>query len=221
MSRVDCVKANASAEHIRHEPMKRTLLRGLRAAALPFVGTMLAILSPHDAGASTSIALSVRELAASSESIVRVTQLERSSAWVDGRIVTTTRARVDRVVAGVATGPEITIRTLGGVVGEIGQRVEGEAELGAGEQALLFVAPLRGQAAMSVVGRAQGRWSIVRDAHAREVVRVRDQGRLVERRGDVGVGVRAPSRLAAALDGSAVDEATAEAVREWGASHAR
>lgn len=182
----------------------------------------LAVFTPTDAGASTSIALTVKELAASSDAIVRVTQLERSSAWEEGRIVTTSKVRVDRVVAGATPGSELSIRTLGGVVGEIGQYVEGEADLGPGEQAVLFVSPLRaGTTTMRVIGRAQGRWSIARDARANEIVRVRGPGRLVERRVDGAGTVRAAARLAATLDGSLVDEATSEAAREWGAAHAR
>ncbi len=189
-----------------------------------FVSTIgaLAVLTPTDAGASTSIALSVKELAASSEAIVRVTQLERASAWEDGRIVTTSRVRVDRVVAGAAPGAEIAIRTLGGVVGEIGQYVEGEADLVPGEQAVLFVSPVRaGTTTMRVIGRAQGRWSIARDTRGAEVIRVRRAGRLVERRSDGAGTVRADARLAATLDGSLAEEAANEAAREWSVTHAR
>ena len=186
---------------------------------------------PSDAGASTSVALSVRELASTSDAIVRVTQIAKASAWEDGRIVTTSKVRVDRVVAGAPPGNELSIRTLGGVVGEIGQYVEGEADLAPGEQAVLFVAPLRaatGTTTMRVVGRAQGRWSIARDSNApdapngREIVRIRAPGRLVERRGEGGLGtVRATARLAASLDGATLDEASSEAAREWSVSHAR
>lgn len=191
--------------------------------------TAIAVL-PSDAGASTSVALSVRELASTSDAIVRVTQIAKTSAWEDGRIVTTSKVRVDRVVAGTPPGSELSIRTLGGVVGELGQYVEGEADLAPGEQAVLFVAPLRASASattatMRVVGRAQGRWSITRDARAtdaREVVRVRSPGKLVERRGESGAGtVRATAKLAASLDGASFDDAASEAAREWSVSHAR
>lgn len=178
---------------------------------------------PSDAGASTAVALSVRELASTSDAIVRVTQIAKTSAWEDGRIVTTSRVRVDRVVAGAPPASELSIRTLGGVVGEIGQYVEGEADLAQGEQAVLFVTPIRtGTPAMRVVGRAQGRWSIARDARAQEIVRVRGPGRLVERRGESGAEtVRATAKLAASLDGASLDEATSEAAREWSVGHAR
>src|SRR5688572_15386468 len=109
--------------------MMRTYLRGLLTASLVSTIGALAVFTPTDAGASTSIALSVKELATTSDAIVRVTQLERSSAWEDGRIVTTSKVHVDRVIAGASPGADITIRTLGGVVGEIGQYVEGEADL--------------------------------------------------------------------------------------------
>ena len=84
---------------------------------------------PREASASVAIAASLEDLARASTVIARVTPVERTSAWEDGRIVTTTRVRVDEVVAGSVAGStrELRVRTLGGRVDTIGQIVEGEA----------------------------------------------------------------------------------------------
>src|SRR4051812_26591915 len=83
---------------------------------------------PREAQASVAIAASLEDLARASSVIAKVTPLERMSAWENGRIVTTTRVRVDDVVAGAVAGNarELRVRTLGGRVDKIGQLVEGE-----------------------------------------------------------------------------------------------
>ncbi len=202
------------------EPLNPSRLTGGLVAAIA-VAASCAVFAPHDANASTSIALSVAELASSADTIVRVTQLEKTSAWEDGRIVTTTRARIDGVVAGASPGSEVSVRTLGGIVGTIGQFVDGEAELAPGEQAILFLAKADAKNTVRVVGRAQGRWSVVRDVHAHEIVRMRGAGNLVARRA-AGVGtVLVAPKLASSLDGVLVNDATREAAQAWSTSHAR
>ena len=57
------------------------------------------------------------------------------------RIVTLHEVRVDEVLAGAATpGEPLRVRTLGGRVGNVAQRVFGEAELAREQPALLFLA---------------------------------------------------------------------------------
>lgn len=172
-----------------------------------------------DAHASTSIALGVDDLARASDAVARVTPIASSSAWENGRIVTTTRARVDAVVAGSAP-TEVSVRTLGGIVDGIGQSVEGEAVLDVGSPAILFLARVQDDAGarMRVVGRAQGRWVVARDG-ARDVVRVRATGALVARRPD---GPVAPSgALATSLDGAPLEQAVSAAASAWRSTHAR
>ncbi|MEA2696118.1 MAG: hypothetical protein QOI66_389, partial [Myxococcales bacterium] len=86
------------------------------------------------ARASTLIQLSVEELCQRATVVVAATPLESKVVWEDSaggrgrRIVTYTRARIDRVVDGVAPN-QLWIRTLGGSIGDIGQHVDGEAIL--------------------------------------------------------------------------------------------
>jgi hypothetical protein len=83
---------------------------------------------------------------------------------------------------GVPPGTELKVRTLGGVVGSIGQSVAGEAQLGIGKKALLFLAPASG--ALVVTGMAQGHYPVVSDDKGEEhLAPSPDPGMLVPRRG--------------------------------------
>ncbi len=122
-------------------------------------------LAPREARASVAIAVSYEHLVASASSVALVTPLEARSAWEGARIVTYTRARVDRWIAGgEAASSEIWVRTLGGQVGDLGQLVDGEARFTVGEPSLLFlraVAP--GARAFVVASRAQGQFTLRAD----------------------------------------------------------
>jgi hypothetical protein len=88
------------------------------------------------------------------------------------RIVTLHRLRVDEALDGpVRTGDELTLRTLGGRVGDLAQRVFGEAEIVIGRPALLFL--YRANDAEHVVtDLAGGHFDLDRDAHGVARVRV-------------------------------------------------
>jgi hypothetical protein len=94
------------------------------------------------ADATVVRAVSVEELVRRSHGVLVATPLERMAEWarIGGtrRIVTLTRVRVEEAVAGVNEDSEFLVRTLGGRIGDIGQLVDGEAELRVGERSLLF-----------------------------------------------------------------------------------
>lgn len=183
----------------------------------------IAVTVSTDGSASTSIALTLDDLARDAEVIARVTALDRTSAWTEGRIVTSTRVRVDGVLGGQTAGDVVTVRSLGGVVDGVGQRVEGEPELTPGATAFVFLKRTgHGSGdAMRVVGRAQGRWLVARDG-AREVVHVRDAGMLVTRGPLVPRGPLAPrGKLATELDGVSTQAASLEIASAWRSTHAR
>ena len=177
--------------------------------------------------ASVSIALTIDDVARASVLVARVVPKEQTSTWEDGRIVTTTRLGVESVLAGAgAAGTEVRVRTLGGIVGDIGQRVEGEARFTPGVPSIVFLAKEghgRDDAAARfvVTGRAQGQLVVTRDAGGRDVVRVLGTGRLVERRQRVPLVPSAGAPLVTTLDGRSPDEATREVVLAWGRTHAR
>lgn len=170
-----------------------------------------AVVSSTTAAASVSVALSLDDLARTSTTVARVTPLDLSSRWEDGRIVTYVRVRVDDAIAGSAVpGSELRVRTLGGIVDGVGQAVEGEARFTAGKPSMVFLTERGGQTVVS--GRAQGQLAIVRGADGREIVRAVPSGTLV---------VRTPGRLPAALEGRDASDARAVIVRAWEATHAR
>ena len=182
--------------------------------SLAFVA--LAVTVTSDGSASTSIALTLDDLARDAEVVARVTALDRTSAWSEGRIVTSTRVHVDSVLGGQTAGDVVTVRSLGGVVDGVGQRVEGEPELAPGATAFVFLK--RSGDAMRVVGRAQGRWLVARDG-AREVVRVRDTGMLVTARTRGPLAPR--GKLATELDGAPAEAVSVEIASAWRSTHAR
>ena len=144
----------------------------LRAMRFPRTAALAACLSlalplgatvTTDAHASVSIAVVFDALVRESSAVAVVTPVEQRSVWEDGRIYTYTRVRADQAVAGdIATGGEAWIRTLGGVVGHIGQLVDGEPVLTMGRPSLLFMRP--GSAGtMDVTARAQGQFAVTLD----------------------------------------------------------
>ena len=94
---------------------------------LCFARVALAVFVPTDAQASVSIAVGYDALVKDADSVGVVTPVESKSVWEEGRIYTYTRVKVEQGVAGeLGTGAEGWVRTMGGVVGKIGQLVDGE-----------------------------------------------------------------------------------------------
>lgn len=130
------------------------------AAAAASLGT--ATLGPPSAYASTAIALSLEDLVDRSESVVVAIPKSKLSRWESGRIVTYTTVAIDTAVAGGGkAGETMTVRTLGGVVDDIGQITHGEAVLPIDKPVVLFlrampVAPKIMPGSMVVTGMAQG-----------------------------------------------------------------
>lgn len=119
--------------------------------------------APREAHASVSIAVLFDALVKDAESVAVVTPVEQKSVWENGRICTYTRVRIDTPVSGNANaGDEKWVRTLGGVVGKIGQTVDGEPTLVEGKPSLLFLHK-REAGIFEVSARAQGQFPVVVD----------------------------------------------------------
>jgi hypothetical protein len=104
-----------------------------------------------------STAVLFEDLVRRSDAVATVTPVEQWVGWEDGRVVTYTRVRVDRVVAGsVAAG--LWVRTMGGVVGRVGQIVEGEPSFATGQTSLVFLR--QKPDSLEVVARAQGQFAV-------------------------------------------------------------
>ncbi len=184
----------------------------------------VAAFAPH-ARASVSFTVLFDALVRDSSAAYLATPIEIKSVWEDGRIATYTRVHVDRVLAGSAAS-EVWVKTLGGAVGNIGQQVDGEAVLRAGQQSVLFLTGYEGS--VVVTGRGQGQFAIVRDSSS--VLRLRknqNAGALLAPRNSELARVRATTTIASAstpagdvLDGKTIDDAQIEIAASWKRTHA-
>ena len=93
----------------------------------------------HDAGASVVRALGLDELVDRARTIAVVRVESAAAAWRDGRIVTDSVLVVTEGVQDAAAGERLAVRTLGGEVDGIGQRVFGEPRFRSGERYLVFL----------------------------------------------------------------------------------
>jgi hypothetical protein len=212
----------------------------LLAAALA-VAPVAALLVPSDAQASVSIAVAFDALVKDADSVGVVTPVEAKSVWEEGRIYTYTRVKVDQSVAGeLGTGAEGWVRTMGGVVGKIGQLVDGEPVFTTGKPSLLFLRKFKQGGTWEVSARAQGQYPVIADetTKARKVIRAASVGVLfppkpalaaTEQPGAVRAQSIDPSvpiaevakvRLAnEALHDRALDDVTREVAASWKRLH--
>jgi hypothetical protein len=161
--------------------------------------------------AATLVPLSLDQICQRATVVIAGTPAESMSLWEDApgargrRIVTYTRVRVDQVIDGSVTG-DVWVRTLGGAVDDIGQRVEGEAILAPDQPGLFF---LRRQAdgPHGVVGMSQGhlRLDAARVTPTARVFRLPSRARFVPAAPPAGGGA-APAGLEA-LEGKTLAQA--------------
>jgi len=115
------------------------------------------------AQASVLTKLSLSDMTARAEQVL-VGRVERVDSKLapghDGFIITEVQIRCNRSIRGVKEGALLTVRHLGGAVGELGQKVFGEASYQVGEEVVLL-AELR-EGALYSVGMAQGKLHIDR-----------------------------------------------------------
>lgn len=122
---------------------------------------------PTPACASVLKKLSLAELAGRADRVLVGTVEEVKPRMIGGNyIVTDVRIRCTREVLGVPEGSVFTVRHLGGEVGELGQKVFGEASYRVGEEVLLLAEERAGS--FYAVGMAQGALHIERDAQSGE-----------------------------------------------------
>ena len=144
--------------------------------------TVAAGIWPLNASATIARGIPLDVLARRSEHILVGTALEATCRfeYIGGkrRIVTDTRFAVEAPLAKAEPGEsEVLVRTLGGVIGDLGELVHGEAELSLGERSVLFLR-LRPDAIHQPTGMAQGHYPLYADAE--RVERLRPSPRLPE-----------------------------------------
>jgi len=139
------------------------------------LAALLSVLWPLGLGATSIRPLDVSALSRNADLIVVGIAESAASSWDGGRIRTRTAVRLTEVWAGAAeVGSTLEVTTLGGVVGDIGQRVSGAAELGVGRELVLFlrrasgrVVPVElGQGVFYVSRGADGVAKVARSADA-------------------------------------------------------
>lgn len=190
----------------------------LRARALAILlglsSASAAVAFATDAPASVSIAVTFDGLVRETSVAAVVTPLEQRALWENGRIYTYTRVSLDRVVAGAPATTEVWVRTMGGIVGKVGQIVDGEAVLTVGRPSLLFLHPGPANvAAHEVTARGQGQFPlVVDDKKATRVMRAGNVGALLPPK-----GAQAPVLAADAIHGRLLDDVA----RDVAAAHKR
>ena len=91
--------------------------------------------------ATTMVPLSLNQLTTSADLIVRVSIENKSSAWENQRIYTYSQAQIIETLKdkNPLRPKSITVKSLGGVVGDIGQQVHGTPQLITGKEYILFL----------------------------------------------------------------------------------
>jgi hypothetical protein len=168
-------------------------------APLGLSGVLLAaLIVASPAYGSIVQALDLSELVAQSDRIVvgRVVFAEAFRRR-DGTIATWYRVEVERELRTDAPTrdeePEVIIQVLGGQIGDLGMRVEGEPRFSVGERAVIFMKE-GSQLAFRPVGMAQGVMRIRMDEGDESVFQSRE-GLLLVRRGPDGLLKRSPGAL--------------------------
>lgn len=109
----------------------------IRVAVVALVATVLA---PAAASATVVLLESFEQMTANSQLVVRGVAGASNVRWnpEHTRIETWTEISVEEVLKGKVSAP-VSIRQVGGVIGDIGMGVAGEASFKQGEQVLLFL----------------------------------------------------------------------------------
>jgi hypothetical protein len=120
--------------------------------------------------ATTLLAVDVPALSRNADAIVLGTVLSSKPRLAEGgRIITDTELQIAEVFKGKAMG-RIVVMQPGGIVGDLGQRVEGTAPFHAGEEVVVFL-DARGERFI-VTGMVQGKFKIERSKDGKEVLAV-------------------------------------------------
>jgi hypothetical protein len=144
---------------------------------------LVALLCVAPAEGSVVEGLELEELAGEAERIVLGRVLfSESFLRRDGQIWTWHRIAVERGIGGSAPADdEVIVETMGGQIGEIGMRVEGEATFAVGERVLVFIHGGGPYKAFRTVGMGQGVMRVRRE-NGVDTVRQSREGLLLVRR---------------------------------------
>lgn len=129
------------------------------------------VLTAAPATADYGPRLGIDELSAFSTAVIRGRVYSVDAAWdtAAGNIYTYVRVNVGEVLKGRGVPGQIILKQLGGVVGDIGQYVGGQAAFRPGEQVVVFLEVRPRDATVYTTALWQGKWT-VDGAPGREVL---------------------------------------------------
>jgi len=156
-----------------------------------------AMLAAAPAAASITTALPLTELVGRADLVFVAVVVRQQARWDERRrIVTDVTLRVEECVKGsAAPGDELVLRRLGGVIGDLGMRVEGEPSFADGQRAVLFAQQSPVGPHLRAVGMSQGVMPVEDDGAGRAVVLPGGAGLSLVRRLPDGQIVRAPGAI--------------------------
>ena len=132
-------------------------------------GILSAFFLTGNATATTAVAVDTEFMTNRATAVVLATVVSLESRWNDAhtKIYTFTVVDVQDDFKGKTKGRKITVRQLGGRVGNIACYVPGQPTLRKGEKILAFLRPSKkDKARFCVVGMAQGKYSVLEDGTA-------------------------------------------------------
>ena len=145
--------------------------RKIMAAAI-----VIALMAPCAAGATTILALSLDDLIFDADAVVHARVLSQHSyRQPDGRVVTRVELHIERYLVG--EGPQtLSLRVLGGQIGNMVTRVIGAPVFSEGHESVLFLRQLNlanNPTMFRLVGMTQGQFNLQTDqvTHRKFVVR--------------------------------------------------
>lgn len=133
---------------------------------------VLSLGASQPASGTTLMRMSLAQITQAAQVIVRARCIGNSTRWDAGEIWTFTSFDVEETWSGSAPA-QISVRLLGGSVGNLTSTVSGVPRFSPGEEVVLFLeSTARGD--FSIVSWEQGTFRIRRDAHTGDEVAVQD-----------------------------------------------
>lgn len=160
------------------------MMRDRGATVRLFVVCGCALLQVIAASAQIESTLSDGDLIAQSDVIVTGRVTEIATGFDDRTTYTHVTIDLADVLKGWVPERQITIKQLGGRVGDLGHRVPGQARFARGEEVLLFLHARASDLTLSTIALSQGKWTIRRDrtwgqpVASRQVIAAADGGLL-------------------------------------------
>ncbi|AKF03750.1 hypothetical protein DB32_000899 [Sandaracinus amylolyticus] len=150
------------------------------------------------AHATSTEAMDLRALVHDADHVVVGTVVSQDARYDHlDRIVTDVTIRVDERMHGAAReGTTIVVRRLGGVIGDVGLRIEGEPSFVEGERVVLFARLVAADHVLRPIGMSQGVLPISRESGI-EMVMPGGEGLALVQRGSDGRLRAAPGALMA------------------------